>query len=46
MKFDGIGPEEIMKSLNNKDNLKTVFKAGGDCFYFFSHDRRFIIKTL
>ena len=51
MKLDGITPHDIMKSLNLEDNIKSVFKAGegsgqSGSFFFFSRDKRFIIKTL
>lgn len=51
MQLDGITPKEIMKSLNLEDNITSVFKAGegagqSGSFFFFSRDKRFIIKTL
>ena len=51
MQLDGITPHDIMKSLNLEDNLKSVFKAGegagqSGSFFFFSRDKKFIIKTL
>lgn len=42
---------QIHKSLSPKNNRETVFKAGegsgrSGSFFFFSHDKRFIIKTM
>ena len=50
-KVDGITNELIIKSLNPNDNREMVFKAGegsgkSGSFFFFSHDREFIIKTM
>ena len=51
MNLDGIDPRDIIKSLDNDSNRKMIFKAGESAgasgsFFFFSHDNRFIIKTL
>jgi hypothetical protein len=51
MKIAKIRPKDIMKSLNQEDNRSRMFKAGegggkSGSFFFFSHDNRFIIKTL
>jgi hypothetical protein len=51
MKLDGIMPEDLMKSLSLEMNRNMVFKAGegagqSGSFFFFSHDNRFLIKTL
>jgi hypothetical protein len=51
MKLDGITPEDIISSLSVERNRNAVFKAGqgaglSGSFFFFSHDNRFIIKTL
>ena len=51
MKLDGIMPEDMMKSLSLEKNRNMVFKAGegagkSGSFFFFSHDNRFLIKTL
>jgi hypothetical protein len=51
MKMDKILPEDIMKSLSIEKNRKMIFKAGqgagkSGSFFFFSHDNRFLIKTL
>jgi Icc-related predicted phosphoesterase len=42
---------QIHRSLSPKNNRETVFKAGegsgrSGSFFFFSHDKRFIIKTM
>ena len=49
--LDKITPEEMMQSLSLEANRKSVFKAGegagqSGSFFFFSHDNRFLIKTL
>jgi len=51
MRLDGIEPKDIKNSLNIEKNCKMIFKAGegagsSGSFFFFSHDNRFIIKTL
>ena len=51
MELDGITSEDIMKSLNTKDNIKNVFKAGegvgqSGSFFFFSKDNKLLIKTM
>jgi hypothetical protein len=51
MKLDGITPEDMIKSLSLERNRNMVFKAGegagqSGSFFFFSHDNRFLIKTL
>ena len=51
MALDNIQPKDVMKSLNNDQNRKMIFKAGegagaSGSFFFFSHDNKFIIKTL
>jgi len=51
MTLDGIEPKDIIHSLDNEANRKMIFKAGegagaSGSFFFFSHDNRFIIKTL
>jgi 1-phosphatidylinositol-4-phosphate 5-kinase len=51
MKLDGISPEHIKASLLVDKNRQMVFKAGegagaSGSFFFFSHDNRFLIKTL
>lgn len=51
MKNDNISSQEMMRSLSLEDNRKMVFKAGegagkSGSFFFFSHDNRFLIKTL
>ena len=51
MKYDNISPQEMMRSLSLEENRKMVFKAGegagkSGSFFFFSHDNRFLIKTL
>lgn len=48
---DNITNEDIIKSLNPNDNREMAFKAGegsgkSGSFFFFSHDRGFIIKTM
>lgn len=42
---------QLRASLNPKDNRDMVFKAGegagrSGSFFFFSHDRKYIIKTM
>ena len=49
--MDGISAEDIDHSLNCENNKEMVFKAGQNsgqsgCFFFFSHDNQFIIKTM
>lgn len=49
--IDGINHDQIMSSLSTSTNNKAVFKAGesqgkSGSFFFFSHDRKFIIKTM
>ena len=49
--LDGITNETIQQSLGPLLNNKAVFKAGesqgkSGSFFFFSHDRKFIIKTM
>ena len=49
--IDGIDNAQIQKSLAPILNNKAVFKAGesqgkSGSFFFFSHDRKFIIKTM
>lgn len=51
IQMDGLEPEDIMQSLNLKDNIHNVFKAGqgagaSGSFFFFSHDNKLIIKTM
>ena len=51
MKLDGLKNEDIIKSLNTELNRGMVFKAGksagkSNSFMFFSHDNRFVIKTM
>ena len=49
--MDGIGFDQIQRSLNPLSNRNSIFKTGeaagaSGSFFFFSHDRRFIVKTL
>jgi hypothetical protein len=49
--LDGITAQDIDFSLNCQQNREMVFKAGQNSgqsgsFFFFSHDKRFIIKTM
>jgi hypothetical protein len=49
--MDGISPYEVMQSLSIEANRDQVFSAGqgagkSGSFFFFSHDHRFLIKTL
>jgi len=49
--MDGIRSEEIRESLSTEKNRKSVFKAKESAgksgsFFFFSFDRKFIIKTM
>lgn len=51
MNLDLIEPRDIMTSFDNETNRKMIFKAGqgsgaSGSFFFFSHDNKFIIKTL
>lgn len=51
MQLDGIQPQDMMESLSLENNRNMVFKAGegagkSGSFFFFSHDNRFLIKTL
>lgn len=48
---DGISPQQVMYSLDAEMNRCRVFKAGeasgaSGSFFFFSHDKAFIIKTI
>jgi len=48
---EGIDQDTILKSLEPEKNRDTVFKAGlgagaSGSFFFFSHDKKFIIKTM
>ena len=48
--MDDIDFAQIQKSLNPKSNRDQIFKTGeaagaSGSFFFFSHDRRFIVKT-
>ena len=49
--MDNIAPEDIAESLRLELNRNMVFKAGegagaSGSFFFFSHDNKFLIKTL
>jgi len=49
--LDGIGVDCIRESLSTEKNREMVFKAGesqgkSGSFFFFSHDKKFIIKTM
>jgi 1-phosphatidylinositol-4-phosphate 5-kinase len=51
LNLDGITDEDIGDSLSLIGNYKSIFKAGegsgkSGSFFFFSHDKRFLIKTL
>jgi hypothetical protein len=51
MVLDGLSPADLMSSLSIEENRNMVFKAGegagkSGSFFFFSHDNRFLIKTL
>jgi hypothetical protein len=48
---DGIQKEDLIASLSPAVNRSNVFKAGeasgaSGSFFFFSHDKHFIIKTM
>ena len=48
---NGVTSQVLLESLSPKNNREMVFKAGegagaSGSFFFFSHDRRFIIKTM
>jgi 1-phosphatidylinositol-4-phosphate 5-kinase len=49
--LDGYDQASIRESLNPRNNIESIFKAGesqgkSGSFFFFSQDRRFIIKTM
>ena len=49
--MDGLGSFEIQKSLSVEANRHRIFQAGegagaSGSFFFFSHDDKFIIKTM
>ena len=51
MNLDGIKPEDIISSLDVRKNRNMIFKAGegagsSGSFFFFSKDKKFLIKTL
>ena len=51
MRMDQIKPEDVMDSLSLENNRQSVFQSGegagmSGSFFFFSHDNKFIIKTL
>ena len=51
MELDGITLEMVAESLDVLKNKATVFQAGegagaSGSFFFFSHDNRFILKTM
>ena len=51
MRIDNISPSDMMNSLCLEKNRNMVFKAGegagqSGSFFFFSHDNKFLIKTL
>ena len=51
MFMDNINPNDVIDSLSLEKNRNMVFKAGegvgqSGSFFFFSHDDRFLIKTL
>lgn len=51
MQIDSVPLHTIYESLDVEKNFDKVFKAGegagaSGSFFFFSHDNRFIIKTL
>lgn len=50
-RLDGIDSDVIKESLSTDKNREMVFKAGesqgkSGSFFFFSHDKNFIIKTM
>ena len=49
--MDGIKSQDFKKSLNIEHNLHNIFTSGqgagkSGSFFFFSNDRKFIIKTM
>jgi len=51
LEMDGITPEQLIQSLDIDNNRNAIFKAGegagqSGSFFFFSHDKKFIIKTM
>ena len=51
MRLDGVSPSDVMDSLSVDKNRHMVFRAGqgaglSGSFFFFSHDNRFLIKTV
>lgn len=48
---DNLTPEKVIESLSPENNWDQAFKAGegsgkSGSFFFFSHDQRFLIKTM
>ena len=51
MELDQISPQQMINSLSLEENRNMVFRAGegagkSGSFFFFSHDNKFLIKTL
>jgi hypothetical protein len=51
MKLDNLSPADVIQSLSVEENIEQVFQAGegaglSGCFFFFSKDKRFLIKTI
>lgn len=51
MALDNVTPQDLLNSLSVEQNRHMVFKAGqgaglSGSFFFFSHDNRFLIKTM
>jgi hypothetical protein len=49
--LDGINYNQILQSLNPNKNRDQIFSSGeasgaSGSFFFFSHDKRFIVKTM
>lgn len=49
--LDGFDEATLRESLNPRNNIESIFKAGesqgkSGSFFFFSQDKRFIIKTM
>ena len=49
--MDGLKPSDIQKSLQYNENFDQILQSGqgagkSGSFFFFSHDKKFIIKTM
>ena len=51
MELDNILPQEMIQSLSLEENRQMIFKSGqgagaSGSFFFFSHDFKYVIKTI